>query len=79
MRIRRLIVVLNFTPVPRENYRIGLPEAGTYAEIFNSDSKYYDGSNMGNGVVTSEPMPWMNLPHSVSMTLPPLGGVILKL
>ncbi|MGR9086466.1 MAG: 1,4-alpha-glucan branching protein GlgB [Gammaproteobacteria bacterium] len=74
-----LIVVLNFTPVPRENYRIGVPEAGTYNEIFNSDSKYYDGSNMGNGAVPSEPIPWMNLPHSINMALPPLGAVILKL
>ena len=74
-----LIVVLNFTPVPRENYRLGVPEAGTYAEIFNSDSQYYDGSNMGNGAVQSEPTPWMNHPHTISITLPPLGALILKL
>jgi 1,4-alpha-glucan branching enzyme len=74
-----LVVVLNFTPVPRENYRIGVPEAGTYTEIFNSDSGYYDGSNRGNGAVLSEPTPWMNLSHSINLTLPPLGGIILKL
>ncbi|MFZ2311983.1 MAG: 1,4-alpha-glucan branching protein GlgB [Methylobacter sp.] len=74
-----LIIVLNFTPVTREKYRIGVPEAGVYTEIFNSDSNYYDGSNTGNGAALSEPTIWMNLPHSISLTLPPLGAVILKL
>jgi len=74
-----LIIVLNFTPVTREKYRIGVPEAGVYTEIFNSDSSYYDGSNTGNGAALSEPTVWMNLPHSISLTLPPLGAVILKL
>jgi 1,4-alpha-glucan branching enzyme len=73
-----LIVVLNFTPVPRDNYRIGVPEAGTYTEIFNSDSSFYNGSNQGNGQALSEPMPWMNLDHSVTITVPPLAGIILK-
>jgi 1,4-alpha-glucan branching enzyme len=74
-----LIVVLNFTPVLRECYRIGVPEEGTYTEIFNSDSVYYGGSNVGNGVALSEPVAWMNLPHSVSLTLPPLAAIVLKL
>ena len=75
-----VIVVLNFTPVPRQNYRIGVPEAGRYHEIFNSDSTYYHGSNTGNfDYLKSEPKPWMDLPHSLNMTLPPLGGLILKL
>ncbi len=74
-----LIVILNFTPVPRENYRIGVPQAGIYHEIFNSDSEYYAGSNLGNGQVFSEPQPWMNQPHSVVVTLPPLAGIILKI
>ncbi|GAB4253894.1 MAG: 1,4-alpha-glucan branching protein GlgB [Methylomicrobium sp.] len=73
-----LIVVLNFTPVVRENYHIGVPEAGVYHEIFNSDSAYYDGSNVGNGKVESEPEPWMGLPHSIKLTLPPLGGIVLQ-
>jgi len=73
-----LIVILNFTPVPREGYRIGVPREGLYHELFNSDSHYYDGSNMGNGHVVSEPIPWMNLPHSILLTLPPLAGIILK-
>lgn len=74
-----LIVVLNFTPVIRDQYRIGVSHPGTYTEIFNSDSGYYDGANIGNGFATSEPVAWMNQPHSVSLTLPPLGAVILKL
>ncbi|WP_036300161.1 1,4-alpha-glucan branching protein GlgB [Methylomarinum vadi] len=76
---QELIVVLNFTPVVRDNYRIGVPVAGRYQEVINSDSSVYDGSNVTNGAVTSEPVAWMNLPHSVSLTLPPLAGVILKL
>jgi len=74
-----LIVILNFTPLVRENYRIGVPAEGHYTEIFNSDSSFYDGSNTGNGSVPSEPTPWMNLPHSVNITLPPLAGIVLKL
>ena len=76
---QELIVVLNFTPVVRENYRIGVPVAGTYQEIFNSDSNNYAGSNVANNDVLSEPIPWMNLLHSVKLTLPPLGGIILEL
>ena len=74
-----IIVILNFTPVVRENYRIGVPNEGYYTEIFNSDSNFYDGSNRGNGNIHSEQTPWMNLPHSVNLTLPPLAGIVLKL
>ena len=74
-----LIVVLNFTPVLRESYRIGVPAEGTYIEIFNSDSTYYGGSNVGNGMALSEPKPWMNQPHSLSLSLPPLAAIVLKL
>ena len=76
---QELIVVLNFTPVVRENYRIGVPEAGTYHEVFNSDSRLYDGGNVVNGVVISEPIPWMNQLNSINLTLPPLAGIILKI
>lgn len=74
-----LIVLLNFTPVVRENYRIGVAKEGTYTEIFNSDSSYYDGTNVGNGSVISEPVKWMNQAHSICLTLPPLAAIILKL
>ena len=72
------VVVLNFTPVPRTGYRIGVPQAGHYRERFNSDSAFYGGSNTGNaGGVVAEPTPWMGHPWSLSLTLPPLGGIIL--
>jgi 1,4-alpha-glucan branching enzyme len=74
-----LIVILNFTPVPRESYRIGVPHEGVYQEIFNSDSHYYDGSNLGNGHVVTQPQPWMNQQHSITVTLPPLAGIVLKM
>ncbi|WP_150047662.1 MULTISPECIES: 1,4-alpha-glucan branching protein GlgB [Methylomonas] len=73
-----MIVILNFTPVPRYHYRIGVPRPGVYREIFNSDSEYYDGSNVGNGSVHSEPQPWMNLDHSINVTLPPLAAIVLQ-
>jgi len=74
-----LIVVLNFTPTPRENYRIGVPVGGYYREIFNSDSAYYGGSDAGNGGgVSSEPKPWMNHQNSINIVLPPLAVVVFK-
>ena len=75
----RVIVILNFTPTPRHNYRVGVPDDGEYDEIFNSDSTYYGGSNLGNGSrLIAEQKPWMNLPYSLSLTLPPLAGIVLK-
>lgn len=74
-----LIFVCNFTPVPRYNYRLGVPKSGFYREILNSDSEIYGGSNMGNsGGVNAVPMSWQGRPYSVEMTLPPLSVVILK-
>ncbi len=75
-----VVVILNFTPIPRHHYRIGLPAAGTWREVLNSDSSYYGGSNCGNyGALHSEDMPWMNRPCSLELSLPPLGGLILRL
>jgi 1,4-alpha-glucan branching enzyme len=73
-----LIVILNFTPVVRERYRIGLPGPGDYVEVFNSDSTYYGGSNIGNGALRAQSLPWMNQPYSVELTLPPLGALVLR-
>jgi 1,4-alpha-glucan branching enzyme len=73
-----VLVALNFTPVPRERYRLGLPASGRWLEIFNSDSTFYGGSNLGNGSVQAEALPWMGLPFSAAITLPPLAGVILQ-
>jgi 1,4-alpha-glucan branching enzyme len=72
------VVVVNFTPVPRQNYRIGVPRPGHYREALNSDASAYGGSNLGNaGGVMAEPVPWHGREHSIVLTLPPLGGVIL--
>jgi 1,4-alpha-glucan branching enzyme len=73
------IVILNFTPLPRRGYRIGLPSSGNYRELLNSDSAYYSGSNSGNPPnLHSTDQPWMGRPHSLLLDLPPLGGLILK-
>jgi len=76
-----VVVALNFTPVPRENYRIGVPEAGVYQEILNSDAAGYAGSGVGNGgrALAAEEHRWMERPYSLEVTLPPLAGIILKL
>jgi 1,4-alpha-glucan branching enzyme len=74
-----IITLLNFTPVPRENYRIGVPEPGCYYEVLNSDSEYYGGGNIGNAEeIWSEAIPWMGQEQSVSVTLPPLAALILR-
>jgi 1,4-alpha-glucan branching enzyme len=73
-----VVVIFNFTPVPRENYRIGVPDAGHYQVIFNSDSEYYGGSNMGKEIHISEDQPWSDRAHSIELTLPPLAGLVLK-
>jgi len=75
-----IITIINLTPVPRENYRIGVPQAGRYREIINSDSVYYAGSNKGNGdhPLESEPLPWMNQPHSMALMLPPMASLVLQ-
>jgi 1,4-alpha-glucan branching enzyme len=74
-----IIVVLNFTPVIRENYRIGVPEAGDYEVIFNSDSSFYSGSDAGShSILHAESDAWMSRPASLSLGLPPLAGLILK-
>ena len=75
---RTVICAFNFTPVPREGYRIGCPASGMWREIFNSDSEWYGGSNTGNGTgLLAEEQPWMGFQHSLVITLPPLAGVIL--
>jgi 1,4-alpha-glucan branching enzyme len=74
-----VIVVVNFTPVPRPGYRIGIPEAGYYAELLNSDSATYGGSNVGNsGGVNSDPIKKHGFEHSINLTVPPLACLLLK-
>jgi len=73
-----VVVALNLTPVPRENYRLGVPKPGIYEEIMNTDAANYGGSNLSNGSVTADNQSWMNQNHSVAITLPPLSCVMLK-
>ena len=73
------VVVLNFTPVPRQDYRIPVPEQGTYREVFNSDADSYLGSDMLNREpLHSEALPMHGREHSLRLTLPPLAGVVLS-
>jgi 1,4-alpha-glucan branching enzyme len=75
---RSILVAFNFTPVPRDGYRIGCPTPGLWREIFNSDSEWYGGSNIGNGAgLLAEDKPWMGYAHSLVLTLPPLAGVMI--
>lgn len=74
-----LVICCNFTPVPRIDYRLGVPEACWYQEIFNSDSMYYAGSNLGNFPgVQGEPVGSHGRPASIRVTLPPLATIVLK-
>ncbi|ABK44027.1 glycogen branching enzyme [Magnetococcus marinus MC-1] len=74
-----VVVVINFTPVVRRNYRLGVPALSGYREVLNSDSSYYAGSNVGNGqaLIMAEEKPWHEQSYSIELTLPPLGGVVL--
>jgi 1,4-alpha-glucan branching enzyme len=74
-----IVVALNFTPVPRERYRLGVPQCGYWRELLNSDGTMYGGSDMGNGGgCNSDPTPWHGQSCSISLTLPPLAALYLK-
>jgi 1,4-alpha-glucan branching enzyme len=74
-----ILVVCNMTPVPRRGYRIGVPLAGGWREIFNSDSDFYSGSNVGNdGRVETAAIPAHGYDHSVELVLPPLSTIYLR-
>jgi len=78
-RTEAVLAVLNFTPVVRHNYRVGVPRAGFWREILNSDGRDYGGSGQGNlGGVAAVPVPLHGRSHSLTLTLPPLGAVFLK-
>ncbi len=75
-----IVVISNFTPVPRQEYRIGVPKPGYYQEILNSDSEHYWGSNVGNdGGRNTEDIPSHGYAQSLSLTLPPLATLMFKL
>ena len=74
-----VVSVLNFTPVPREGYIVGVPRAGSYAELLNSDAEAYGGGNVGNGgIVFTEAVAAHGHAQSLRLTLPPLGWLLLK-
>jgi 1,4-alpha-glucan branching enzyme len=78
-RADHVAMVFNFTPVVRAQYRIGVPDAGVYVELLNSDASEYGGSNVGNGgSVTAEPVPAHGFDYSLRLTIPPLGCLMLK-
>src|SRR5215217_784990 len=73
---RPLVCLCNFSPVPRSEYRIGLPTVGRWVEVLNTDAETYGGTNVGNlGVVEAEAIEWDNQPASARVTLPPLATV----
>jgi 1,4-alpha-glucan branching enzyme len=74
-----LVVVANFTPVVRDNYRVAVPQPGSYREILNSDAEFYGGTNVGNlGSVRADRIPWVGREYSLNLRLPPLAVLILK-
>jgi 1,4-alpha-glucan branching enzyme len=76
---RPVLVVCNFTPVPRTGYRVGVPLPGRWRERFNSDAEVYGGGNIGNGgLVEAEEMQHHGRPYSVTITLPPLATLVLE-
>jgi 1,4-alpha-glucan branching enzyme len=74
-----VVCVVNFAAIPHENYRIGLPRAGTWTELVNTDSVHYGGSGVGNlGAVHAEELAWHAQPASAALRIPPLGALWLK-
>jgi 1,4-alpha-glucan branching enzyme len=74
-----VVALFNFTPVPRDGYRVGVPDEGSYMELINSDSEIYGGGNVGNqGVVFTEPIPSHGCQQSLRLNLPPLAFLLLR-
>jgi 1,4-alpha-glucan branching enzyme len=74
-----VLIVCNFTPVPRHNYTVGVPRGGFWREVLNSDAEIYGGSGCGNfGGAEASPVSWQGRDHSLSLQLPPLGVLFLK-
>jgi 1,4-alpha-glucan branching enzyme len=78
-RGREVVVLINFTPVLREDFRVGLPARGVWREVLNSDAAEFGGTDAVNGEVRTEDAPMHGMPQSATLTLPPLGAVILTL
>jgi 1,4-alpha-glucan branching enzyme len=75
-----IVMAFNFTPVPRHNYRLGVPRGGFWREVLNSDAPLYWGSGQGSmGGVEAAPISWHGKPYTINVTLPPLGAVFFKI
>ncbi len=75
----KVVFVCNFTPVVRQEYRVGLPDGGDWVEVLNSDASVYGGGNVGNaGVVAAQHAPWQGQPFSAPLKIPPLGVLVLR-
>ncbi len=77
-RSKHVVCVMNFTPEPRENYRMGVPSTANYQEILNTDSSFYGGSNCGNGAITTDATAWSGFEQSINITIPPLAALFIK-
>ena len=78
-RLETIVVVFNFTPVPRTDYRVGVPAGGYWRELLNTDAESFGGSGHGNfGGVQADLIPWHGRPASLNLTLPPLGALFFK-
>jgi 1,4-alpha-glucan branching enzyme len=75
----RVLIVCNFTPVPRHNYRVGVPQGGRWVELLNSDAPLYGGSGQGNiGGVDAAPVACHGRDYQLTLTVPPLGMLVFK-
>jgi 1,4-alpha-glucan branching enzyme len=75
-----IVFIVNATPIVRHNYRLGVPRAGFYREVINTDGETYGGGNVGNlGGIQSESVNWMGREQSILIQLPPLATVAFKL
>ncbi len=77
-RSREIIAICNFCPVPRENYRLGLPRMGEYEPVLSGDQAEFGGTGVPLSVVTAEKVPFHNLPYSGVFTVPPLSTTYYK-
>jgi len=73
-----LVIACNFTPIPREKYRMGVPKSGQYKEVFSTDAKKYGGSGSKNTIRKTAKKPWHGHKQSIEITIPPLGMVIFQ-
>jgi 1,4-alpha-glucan branching enzyme len=74
-----IVIVCNFTPVVRANYRVGVPIGGGWRELINSDAEIYGGSDIRNGEpIAAAELSWHGRPFSLDLTLPPLGALVLE-